>query len=295
MNNILKLILLTLFLAVYGCKQGGSGTENNRELIPENDELGFGNDNITEIYHRFPSPEEMMSVLQHDNLLYNEDILNSTENSREYLSSKSQALNIGVYSADLAYLTLFNKHQESTSYFEAIYNLSSELRISSAFDIELLRRVQSNMTNPDSLKVLTDFAFTKISNYLVSNNKEKTFAVISIGGFVEALYLSFNYSGEFSEENIVVQRIADQKLVLENIVAYSRQFNDVVVNESLETLNPIRTVYNELISEQQETTVTKDKDGKLVISGGNKIVITKAQYEQLRNAAMQVRKEITQN
>lgn len=289
-------MFLTLIVSAFACKQGGQADSDKNELFSEDAQLGFGKESLDEIYHRFPSPEEMLSILERDKLEYDGQILNNPGKASEYLNSKSQALNLGVYSADLAYLTLFEKHKESTLYFEAIYKLSNELRISSAFDIELLRRVQSNMTNPDSLKALSDFAFTKISNYLVANDKEKIFALISIGGFVEALNLSFNFSGEFSEDNVIVQRIADQKLVLENIISYSGPFkDDPTIAGALEAIKPIRKVYHEIESVESETVVTKSEDGKIIIAGGNKITISQEQFEMLKEATIQVRKDITQN
>lgn len=292
-----KFFLWVLIVVIFSCKQqDGQSERNNDELISEDSNLGYGEEGLDEIYHRFPSPEEMLSILQRDELIFNARILNDPKKATEYLNSKSQALNLGVYSADLAYLTLFEKHKESTLYFEAIYNLSNDLRISSAFDIELLRRVQSNMTNPDSLKALSDFAFGKISNYLVANNKEKIFALISLGGFVEALHLSFNFSEGYSENNVIVQRISDQKLVLENIISYSGPYkDDPAVAEVMEAIVPIRKIYNEIESVKSETVVTKSEDGKIIISGGNKITITHEQFEGLREATIQVRKEITQN
>jgi hypothetical protein len=296
MKNIVKLFLFAIIVTSIGCKNVGQETKSSDSSLSGESEIGFGQEEFDEVYHRFPSPEEMLTILQKDNLVYNGEITNDPEKTADYLDSKSQALNVGIYSADLAYLTLFKRHQESTSYFQAIYNLSTELRISAAFDMELLRRVQRNMANPDSLETLTDYAFTKISNYLVLNDKEKTFAIISIGGFVEALYLSFNFADDFSENNVIIQRIADQKLVLENIVNYSRPYmDDPAMIGALEAIKPIRKVYNKIVSVPGETNITKDENGKIIISGGNKITITKELYEELNEATIQVRKDITQN
>lgn len=296
MKNILKLFLVAVFVLTIGCKQNVQEKSNSDSSFSGTPEIGFGQEELDEVFHRFPSPEETLSILQQDNLEFNGELLNDPGKNQEYLNSRSQALNIGVYSADLAYLTVFKRHQESLNYFEALYNLSNELRISAAFDIELLRRVQRNMSNPDSLKTLTDFAFIKITNYLVLNKKEKTFAIISIGGFVEALYLSLSLTGDFSEDNVVIQRIADQKLVLENIINYARPYkDDPAMIGALEAIRPIIKVYDEIVSVPGETKVTRGEDGKIVISGGSRITISEAQYENLKQATIQVRKDITQN
>ncbi len=297
MKNDFRFIILVMAILVLGCKQPPNNKkEQGQTADSAMSGLGFGKEQLDEIYHRFPSPEEMMSVLKKSDFTFREQVVNIPQKSSEYLNSRAQALNIGVYSADLAYLTVFGKHNEAQEYFESIYDLSSELRIAAAFDRELLKRAQNNLVNSDSLKMLSDVAFTKISNYLVSNDKEKIFAIISIGGFVEALYLSFNYTGEFSENNVIIQRIADQKLVLENIINYSNVYEgDPAVEGAVGMISPIIVSYNEIIETPGQTKVTKAEDGRLIISGGNTITITKEQYEKLKKATFEVRKNITQN
>ncbi len=279
---------------VPGCRQADtknqeSDTTNVNKSIQEEEILN-------EVYNRFPSPEEMLSVINKQTTNYDKKILHKTEKVNNYLDSRSQALNLGVYAADLAFIALLEQHKDSYKYFEAIFKLSENLRISAAFDESLFKRTQENITNPDSLRSLTDDAFDNISNYLVSNDKEKTFAIISVGGFTEALYLTFQFSKGYSQENPIVQRIADQKLVLDNLVDYCSVFSDDdAVNSSMELLKPIRSVYSEISSKKLETKVTKAPDGKLIIKGGNKLMITEEQYNKLKDAITNLRNTIIQN
>lgn len=295
MKKTEKLILLLFVVFVSSCQQTGDKTgENKEEQV--NSDVGFESEELNKVYHRFPSPEEMMSILESANLQYEGDLVNEASKSKEYLNSRAQALNLGVYSADLAYLTLFDKHKEASPYFESLYKLSDELKIASAFDAKLLIRIQSNLNNSDTLKVLMNQAFTSISDFLVANDKERIFAIISIGGFVEALYLSFNLAGDFSEDNVIIQRIADQKLVLENIINYSTRFkDDPALAGALRIIEPIVQMYQEISETPVETKITKSEDGKIIISGGNKITITEEQYNKLKEATLSSRKMITQN
>jgi hypothetical protein len=278
------------------CRQVDNG--NTQDLEDSTSELSNfkGSEQMVEVYHRFPSPEEMLAAINVDGVTFNASLVNSSDKNKEYLDSRSQALNLGVYAADVAYLTLFNQYKESMKYFEALYLLSDKLRISSAFEISLLKRVQENMTNADSLKAISDYTFTSISNYLASTDNEKTFALISIGGFIESLYLSFNIVGDYSETNPLVQKITDQKFVLENIISFSNQFkDDKTIVATLEQVEPIRVIYEGLLVEKSETTITKDENGKLVIKGGSKLSISKEQYIKLREVCFKIRNSITQN
>ena len=214
----------------------------------------------------------MLDIIDKEKLAFNDELPLPTDRANQFLDSKSQALNLGVYIADLAYITLFQRQKEALTYFQVVYGLSDKLRISSAFDPSMLKRFEDNLNNFDSLKTLSDEALISITNYLSRNDKERVFALISIGGFIESLYLAFQIVDEYSEENEIIQRICDQKLI-----------------------HPVRAVYNELVATPEATKVTKNDKGMLIIKGGEKIGITKEQYNKLREATIRTRKKITEN
>jgi len=291
MINLRYLLGALLFISFLGCKN------TPKEAAPEEKTKDLGIDQVEEvkdIYYRFPSPDEMLHFIDNKNLAFNDQYLLPVNNAKAYLDSRSQSLNLGIYIADLAYISLFQRHKEALEYFQIIYTLSDKLRISSAFDAKLIRRFENNLKNADSLKVLTDVALTSVTNYLVQNDKEKTFAIISIGGFIESLYLAFNLVGNYEADNPIIQRIFDQKLVLENLINYSLTYSDDVnVSESIKLLHPIRSCYNEMVVNEEKTTVAK-KDGKLIISGGQKITISYEQFKKLKSIIFSVRKKITE-
>jgi hypothetical protein len=285
-------VLIFLFLAA--CKNRSTDKEVS---LTKDDITGFDQmEEVKDIYYRFPSPDEMLNFISRQELEFDDRILLPVENARGYIDSRSQALNLGVYSADLAYITLFQRQKEALTYFTIVYGLSDKLRISSAFDPELLKRFEDNLNNMDSLELLADEAMTDITNYLVENDKEKTFAVISIGGFIESMYLAFHLTGEFDEDNVIVQRISDQKFVLENLLNYSLEYSgDQNVAEAIKLLHPIRSVFNELTVHSEETDVQKTEDGKLIIKGGEKITISEEQFYRLRDITFKTRKIVTEN
>lgn len=293
--NIRQVLLgVFIILFVLSCRNRTSDTQDS---VVEDNLTGFDQmEDMKEIYYRFPSPDEMLSFIDREELKFNDVALLPIENAKTFLDSKSQALNLGIYVADLAYITLFQRQKEALTYFTVVYGLSDKLRITSAFDPELLKRFENNISNVDSLKYLTDEAMTSITNYLVENDKERVFAIISIGGFVESMYLAFHLAGEFDEDNLIIQRISDQKLVLGNLISYSLDYSeDQNVEDAIKLLSPIREVFNELSTQTHETKVNKTEDGKLIIKGGERISITKAQYNKLRDITFKTRKQITEN
>lgn len=251
---------------------------------------------MAEVYYRVPSPDEMLHFIDREKLYFNDEIILPVNSASRYLDSKSQALNLGIYIADLAYITLFERQKEALTYLQVVYGLSDKLRISAAFKPGTMDRFEKNIGNVDSLKALADESLTDISNYLVRQDKEKVMALISIGGFVETLSLAFRMVDDYSPDNIIVQRISDQKLVLDNLINYSLAYaEDNNVEEAISIIHPIRAIYNELLSTEEETSVEKTKEGKLVISGGSKLSMTEEQFYKLRDATLKTRKIITEN
>lgn len=292
MKRIALILVSSLFFL--GCQQVG----NKDAKLQTDDEYNntAGIEQAREMFHRFPSPEEMLSIINKNLSDFDGALINSAAKSDRYLDSKSQALNLGVYTADLAYLTIHGQHSESMKYFEALYELSDKLRISAAFNRGFLRRIQDNVTNADSLKVISEQAFNNLSSYLEINRNEKVFVLISMGGFVEALYLSLQITGDYDAESDLVQKIADQKYVLDNIVSYSKTYaDDAAVKEILETLTPLHDIYNSLELEENPTDVSSTEDGKLIIGGGDRLIIAEEQFNQLKEEAFSIRNAIVEN
>ena len=289
-----SIVLLFVFMVLFSCRQTSQNTDSN--IVEEEEDLGFGTvEQIDEVFYRFPSPEEMLSYFDGEEFSFTPHILLPTEKSKQFLDSRSQAYNLGVYMSDLAYLTLFNQSQQTHEYMLAIYNMADKLRISSAFDFSLINRMEENVENVDSLKAISYIAMNKLNTYLEKNHKETTFLLISIGGYIETMYLSFNLVGDFTEGNPFIQRISDQKYVLSNLINFGLRYSDnAQVSEAIELLLPVRSKFNEIVVQKTPTKVEKDSTGTLQISGGNKYEITEEQYGELRQLVFNTRQKITQ-
>jgi hypothetical protein len=130
----------------------------------------------------------------------------------------------------------------------------------------------------------------------MKNNKEKTLAVISIGGYIEGMYIALNLTDGFSVKSPVIQRIAEQKLSFENLAMFTYRFrNDKNAAQSLKYLKEINLVFNKFKMVKSPTTVNRDKPNSFVIEGGNSIVVTKEQYLNLKNTVNEIRMQIIEN
>lgn len=262
------------------CGDEGNDDSTSGDATIETEVWGF--DSKGGNSYAVPSPNELFSLIKASKLPYKEGLISSE--SHKYTSSKVQALNFGRLTADIAYTASYEKFQESINNFDNLRKVGDDLGISYVFDEILVNRVKQNMSNSDSLEIISNSSYQRIIQQLEDGEKGSTLAIIAAGGFVESIYILSHLIGTYDEKNPLLQRLADQKLVMENILDYLNIYADEQrVQEVLEELQPISDVYLNL--DEQSSGKSVDETGDKTVLGGNKIVITKAEFEKLQAAA----------
>jgi len=281
-------------LIVGSCK---SDSKKNPNAIDSTLESSATGDKFGETFYQIPSPEEMFTFIKDGNLTYSPKCLNSIDNLKKYVDDKTKELNFGVYCADLAYAAAFNRYQESLKGIETVRKISEDIGISSVFDDALNKRVQNIFENPDSLLNVTNTTYYKIVSYLEENERNRTLALISIGGWLESMYIITSLVDKYSDNNKTIQRIADQRLTFNNLLQYLKKHeSDPYVKEALDKLSTIKLVYDSL-QEVEIQSKSNPKVGKdvIVVGGKKKIIIKKDQFEKLKTSIADYRKTITGN
>lgn len=286
----LNLSILTSGLLIYllsAC--GGSGEqqpitpEEDNTVLQETNTLGFGNASRS---YSVPSPNELFSIIKDSKLPYKDNII-STE-AVNYSSSTDQALNFGRLTADIAYTASYERFQESTANFENLRKIGNDLGISYVFDELMVNRVQSNMDNPDSLEVISTSSYQRIISMLEENEKGSTLAIIAAGGFVESIYILTNLIGTYEEGSEVIARLADEKIVLENVIDYLKMYEDEErIQTVLNDIAPISEIFLNLT--EVEKVVNRKADGDKVVLGGTTVIMSKQEFEALKEAATNYR------
>lgn len=277
-----------------GCKSDNKG---NSGTVDSSLEASAAGDKFGETFYQIPSPEEMFTFIKDGNLTYSPKFINSIDNLKKYVDDKTKELNFGIYCADLAYAAAFNRYQESLKGIETVRKISEDIGISSVFDEALNKRIQNIFENPDSLLNVTNTAYYKVVSYLEENERNRTLALISIGGWLESMYIITNLVDKYSDNNKTIQRIADQRLTFNNLLQYLKKHeSDPYVKEALEKLSSIKLVYDSL-QEVEIQNKSNPKVGRdvIVLGGKKKIIIKKDQFEKLKTAIADYRKTITGN
>lgn len=211
-----------------------------------------------------PSPIEMAILVKHAGGEYNPALLNDVKNLDNYITTGKKTVNMGVYSADVGYTSLYKQTQETVFYLNNVRKLSDAIGLTDAFDQEVFDRVEANIENRDSLLYILSAAYDVSNDYLKNNNRMNTSILMIAGGWIESMYLAANLGLEGGRpEDIIALRILEQKVVLDKIInAMGMVDDDPLVVEFADQLKTLRAVFkvDELqIGEGEDATVDKEK------------------------------------
>jgi hypothetical protein len=238
----------------------------------------------------------MLSIIDVSNMQYRGDILNPPGNADNYLDTRSQTLNLGIYITDLAYTSLFGRNEETINYLETVQDIAGAIRVSGAINKEMIDRAKENVRNIDSLISISNEAFINMLFLCEKNNRPGTVIMISTGAFVESLYLAINMIEKYDTTNYLILHVAEQKYAVENIMASSKNLpDDPDVLKTIEILKPVLDIYERFEITGGGTTVKKENLNKLIIGGGKKILLSEQEFTRLKEAASLVRNNIISN
>jgi hypothetical protein len=288
-TKIVATILLALPLVFLTSCGGDDPIEEAIEVVEDVEPEG------NEAYYQIPSPDEMFGFIKESGLAFNGELLNPVQNSDSYTDPKMQALNFGIYSADLAYTAAFEEFNETTKYFGTIQKMAEPLGITSAFDKSLIERVQGNLDNADSLVAITNTSYFAVVDYLDQNEQGDKLGIIAAAGWLETVYVVANTTN-YAKDNAAVDRLADQKLTLGNLIDYLNKYKgNADVNEVLGWFTELEAVFSALPEEEGSgsgISFKKKDNGKMVLGGGSSISISEEQFNAIKNKVTEIRNNI---
>lgn len=240
------------------------------------------------VYYQVPSPSELLDFLQ---LMGNKgvsiELSKPTLNENPFSDNKSKALNFGIFSTDLLYCSNFNKGPESVNYFITIKKMSEELGISSAINTQTKDRIEKNFSNSDSLKEISNDIYYSLIQKLEEGNQGKTIALIMIGGWVEGLYILDNFAKKSGLGSPAMERLADQKFSLENLLGMAKKYQaEPGMNNLLLQLTDLKKIFDS-ISEETINVSAANPAGE-----GTYLKMNQEQFNAIEAKINEIRKSI---
>lgn len=300
--GIIPVILLVIFMLTGGCQTGKKRTPT---LIDDVEVAGTnsGIESFNQIYHLYPSPAEMLSIIDMAEMTYDETVLNPVGDADKYLDTKSRTYNLGVYMTDLAYAALFGRHEATLDYLEVVRSLAEEIQIDQAVDDAMIEKARTNVEYLDSLYNISNEAFMNILAFCERNDRSNTVVMLSAGAFTESLFLAVNLIEDYGTAGHLLQHLADQKYTIHNFVIFAESVReeDPNVASTIEDLMKIKTIYDGIESGTGAVSVKTsreddtDQPKKLVIGGASadsQPSLTEEEFEALKAAIIELRTNI---
>jgi len=285
----------TLFLASCG---NGNKTDGGDDQLVDSTKVDTtaANNNVpsNEMSYQIPSPKEMFYFIRQVGSKNNKrtDVLNSTENAKNYGDPKAKAINFGIYSCDLTYCSIFEIGTDALKYFRVVKQLGDEIGVSTSVRPEIVKRLEKNMGNPDSLVEITDDMYFSSFETLQNGQQGNTLALLVAGGYIESLYIATNLI-KYDKNNPAIERIAGEKFTLENIIDFMKKYeSDAGVKETIAKLTELKVAFDQDVTEKKIEKTEKKKDEKskvTVLGGGEELIMTEAQYKLIADKVASIR------
>lgn len=281
-----KLILSALvFTTLYGC----GSDDQKKEVVQEIETTTTADEKIN---YNIPSPSEQFALIAKMDGTKNTTILHDPMLADKYSNSAQKALNFGVYTADVAYLTSFNETNKYLNYFGKLEKLGSDIGVAQVFGAELGEMAKKWDGNADSLFKLSDKVYNRTFQRLIEIDKGSELSLMLVGGWVESMHLMLGSSKGMAKSPELNQTIADQKIVAENLVEFLVSYkDDAAVNEYIKEMESVIAAFDKLSCSNGETKV-QNANGKLNFSGGESCKMTDACLKELTDKIKALRSKI---
>ena len=247
-----------------------------------------------ETYYGLLTPMEICVIFERLAIPYDDATLNPVSNSDLYLSNSKAAINTGVYGVDFGYLKIFGFGQEVIDYMVTIREISNKLGIPDNMLIEPIRRVQNDLSDPDSITSLMKTAYTDIENHLRQSGRESTAGLMVMGGWVEAMFIAtqlvYNPANPDPE---VVQKIAEQKYTLTSLLSFMKNYyDDPVVVYYTKKLKFLKNYFDSFDIYFRKGDLEIDTVKQVLRSSGTKMTVSVETLDKIRDYIAKLRTEM---
>jgi len=273
-KSFISLVVIVAMILAGACQSGQKGSP---VLIEDLDQLESDGamESFSQVIHLYPSPAEMLSIIDMTEISFDASLLNATQSADRYLDSKSKNLALGIYMTDLAYTALFERHEETLDYLEVVKALSEEINIKEAVDESTIENVRNNVEFLDSLYNISNDAFMNILTYCEINEMSNTVVMLSAGAFIESLFLAVNMIDDYGTADQLLQHLADQKYTIDNFMLFAKGIgsDDPGVVTTIKNLEKIKNIYDGIkpgtggVSIKTAEVSDENQPKKLVIGG----------------------------
>ncbi len=188
----LHLLVITATLIIYSCGSKQQDTESESDAFDNaQEEADEVSESLEGVIYNIPSPAEIPWLLEATGVEFDESLTNGYSLVDNYKTTFDvSALNMGIYAADLGYLSAYDKTQDAINYLTSMKGLADHLGVASAWDVEMLERFESNLGSKDSLYIIIEEGVENADKQLKNEDRSQAAALMTTGSFIEGLYIA---------------------------------------------------------------------------------------------------------
>ncbi len=287
-----KVIALGLVsLLIYSCGDP-KPTEETNDNLPDTDTVKAMALNVGGELFSVPSPIQTALLVQKSGVAYDKAILNPGNKNGQYISDYTKALNLGIYGADLGYVSMYNQTQDALGYLGAVKQIADKLGVSAAFDQQTMKRINDNISNKDSMLVLVGIAYRASDAYLKTNKRTEISSLILTGGWIESMHFCIGaYNKKPTDE--IKFRIAEQKQALGSIIKLISSHHLSDSGDLIKDLEGLSKLYEGITTKYNYVEPTTDEAKKVTyINSSTEIMVNKEQLDAIAKQVTIMRDKI---
>ncbi len=243
-------LFLAFSLTFVGCK--GCQNKDDEIEIPQNipventrEENTANQAVVDKIVNSFPSPVEVAAIIKDLDVPFSKRYLADPDIIDNYDSNLKKAFGLGILSADLGYLNVYERTTLIVEYLSSIKRLADDLRIGQFFDFQALKRLATNNDNLDSLIFLSLNSFSNMNKHLQQNARGNLSLLMVTGVWLEGLYLMTQVYKDHPDDRLK-ELIGDQKTIFTILYQGIKMYDDPYFNEIAKEFKKIDKIYSQI-------------------------------------------------
>jgi cell fate (sporulation/competence/biofilm development) regulator YlbF (YheA/YmcA/DUF963 family) len=267
--RILAVLVLCIAL-LSGCRSGGSEKAQKDEPVTElkdNTEAIQDVKQAKAIFNSLPSPLESAMLIKSAGAKFDKKFLNAIENTKNYSTKSSQALNLGIYTCDLSFASLYDQTQLIIDYMNAAKKMADGLGILDAINQSTMDRLEENINNTEAIMDIVSETFLNTNTFLKDNDQPAIATIVLVGGWVEGLYIATQLVdlNEFNG-NKLVGRIIDQKLSIGLLLSLLENNKEhPAIGPIMAQMNSLKAIFDKIKIETKPIKTEIDKTTNVTI------------------------------
>lgn len=291
------LIVIMMFAGLLaGCKSGGTKKPAEEDTINVPKDKSAVVEDIKQaekIFNALPSPLESAMLIKSADAKFDEALLNPVGNANNYVTNKSMALNLGIYTCDLSFASLYEQTQLIINYMNAAKKMADGLGILKAIEQSQIDKLEENINNSEVIMEIVSETFLNSNSYLADNGQPAIAAMVLVGGWFEGLYISTQLvDNKDFNGNKLVGRIIDQKLsidILINLLESSK--GNPAVDDLLVQVRKLKIVFDKISISTSKIRPEYDKTtNTTVLKSEIKTDMTPEVFKELSTTVSEIRK-----